>query len=68
MNKPKTIQTDCGIEKQCTFCQEYYPIAREFFYRSGKDKQGKTKYTAQCIDCYSANYKKGKSCKELNHA
>ena len=55
--KGNIIKTECGLEKQCTCCGEYYPISHEFFYRNGKGSNGQQLYVAQCIDCYVTNYR-----------
>ncbi len=53
----KIIKTELGPEKRCTKCDELYPLASEFFYRDGKDKAGRAKFTAQCKDCYKESYR-----------
>lgn len=53
----KIIETELGSEKRCTKCDELYPLASEFFYKDGKDKTGKTKFTTQCKDCYKQSYR-----------
>ena len=52
----KIIETELGSEKRCTNCNELYPLQPDFFYRDGKDKAGRTKFTTQCKDCYKQSY------------
>lgn len=42
----KTIETELGIEKQCTACGEFWPADKEFFYSAGNGR-----LMAQCIAC-----------------
>lgn len=51
------IETELGLEKRCTKCDEIYPIESDFFYKDGKDKAGRTKFTTQCKDCYKQSYR-----------
>ena len=53
----KIIETELGLEKRCTKCDELYPLASDFFYKDGKNQSGRTKFTAQCKDCYKQNYR-----------
>lgn len=53
----KTIETELGSEKRCTKCDELYPLASDFFYKDGKNKAGRTKFTTQCKDCYKQSYR-----------
>lgn len=53
----KVIETDLGLEKNCTKCDELYPLESDFYYRDGKDKNGKPKFTTQCKDCYKQSYR-----------
>lgn len=54
--RPRLVQTELGIEKHCTKCNEPYPIDAEYFYRDGKDKNGQQKFTTYCKDCYKQSY------------
>lgn len=53
----KVIETELGPEKRCAKCDELYPLASDFFYKDGKDKAGRTKFTTQCKDCYKQSYR-----------
>lgn len=53
----EVIETELGPEKRCTKCDELYPLVSDFFYKDGKDKAGRTKFTAQCKDCYKQSYR-----------
>ena len=52
----EVIETELGLEKRCTKCDELYPLLSDFFYKDGKDKAGRAKFTAQCKDCYKQSY------------
>ena len=51
------IETELGLERRCTKCDESYPFESDFFYKDGKDKAGKAKFTTQCKDCYKQSYR-----------
>lgn len=51
------IETELGLERRCTKCDESYPLESDFFYKDGKDKAGRTKFTTQCKDCYKQSYR-----------
>ena len=47
--KLSRIETELGIEKRCTVCQEFWPEDDEFYYFSRSDNR----YYAECKACYS---------------
>ena len=51
------IETELGLERRCTKCDESYPLESDFFYKDGKDKAGRAKFTTQCKDCYKQSYR-----------
>lgn len=51
------IETELGLERRCTKCDESYPLETDFFYKDGKDKAGRAKFTTQCKDCYKQSYR-----------
>lgn len=53
------IETDLGLERECSDCNESYPLDADFFYRDGKDKNGNQKFTTMCRDCYIQQYRGG---------
>lgn len=52
------IETELGIERQCTVCKDYFPADKEFFYSHGKLASGKTRLTPECKPCWEAKYRK----------
>lgn len=51
------VETELGLERRCTKCDESYPLESDFFYKDGKDKAGRAKFTTQCKDCYKQSYR-----------
>ena len=51
------IETELGLERRCTKCDESYPLESDFFYKDGKDKVGRAKFTTQCKDCSKQSYR-----------
>lgn len=51
------VETELGLERRCTKCDESYPLEPDFFYKDGKDKAGRAKFTTQCKDCYKQSYR-----------
>lgn len=54
----KRIETELGTEKQCSGCQEFYPLDRQFWYRHGRDKHGNVRYEERCKACWEERYRK----------
>ena len=50
------INTELGLEKQCSMCGEYYPIDADFFYRNGF-RHGVPLWTARCKACFVECYR-----------
>src|SRR5215467_4327104 len=47
--KPLVV-TECGLEKQCTRCMEFWPADTEFFYLSGT--RSSKRLHSWCIACF----------------
>ncbi len=52
------VLTELGTEKRCTYCHEYFPFDKDFFYKNGF-KNGKQQWTAHCRACYIEHYRSG---------
>ncbi len=48
---------DGEIEQMCSYCGEWWPADKEFFYGSSGKKSGLSSY---CKDCYEHHYRRGK--------
>ncbi|MGE5651959.1 MAG: hypothetical protein ACM34A_17340 [Bacillota bacterium] len=50
--RPRTIETEIGIEMRCAACLEYWPADPEFF----APQPGHARFSARCLACIRAGY------------
>lgn len=44
------LETELGLEKQCTRCHDFWPADAEFFYAAGSAKDG---LMSECKACFA---------------